>query len=148
LVGEGLSSTEINQQAATFEIPFKVSRSQVDYFRKTRNVDIKKMIQESEFDALNSGLALKAERVKRLQLLAALMEEDLFGGVLWVNDVKGIGRGEDFQTVDIERFNQSETSEYRATLDQIAGEVGDKKPDQLIPSEIKVAFVSANGKDS
>lgn len=148
MVGEGLSSTEINQQAAAFEIPFKVSRSQVDYFRKTRNVDIKKMIQDSEFDALNSGLALKAERVKRLQLLAALMEEDLFGGVLWVNDVKGIGRGEDFQTVYIERFNQSETSEYRATLDQIAGEVGDKKPDQLIPSEIKVAFVSANGKDS
>lgn len=131
-VAEGLETDAINKRAATFEPPFSVSRGQVDYYRKTRRIDLKSIVESGQYDALTTGLSLKEERVKRLHLLAALMEEDLFGGVLWVTDVKGIGRGEDFQTIEIERFNQAEASEYRGVLDDIAKEVGHRAQKQEI----------------
>ncbi len=143
-VAEGLQTDEINKRAAEFDRPFSVSRSQVAYYRVTREADLKELALSGEFDALNSGLAIKANRVQRLQLLAAMLEEDLMGGVLWTTDVKAVG----LEKVYIERFNAAEVSEYRATLDQIAGEVGDKKQDPLIPSEITVRFVKPDAKES
>lgn len=43
---------------------------------------------------------------------------------VWVRDIKGIGKGDDFEKVEIERFNPAIFSEYRATLDDLAKEVG------------------------
>lgn len=43
---------------------------------------------------------------------------------VWVRDIKGIGKGEDFEKVEIERFNPAIFSEYRAVLDDLAKEVG------------------------
>lgn len=43
---------------------------------------------------------------------------------VWVRDIKGIGKGDDFEKVTIERFNPSIFSEYRAVLDDLAKEVG------------------------
>jgi hypothetical protein len=123
-VAEGLDTSAINKRAAEHEPPFSVSRTQVDYYRKTRKVDLKALVQADEYDALNSGLALKMERVKRLMLLAALMEEDIFNGVLWTDNVKMIGAGPFQERVEYEEFNSAEVQQYRGVLDDIAKETG------------------------
>ena len=43
---------------------------------------------------------------------------------VWVRDIKGIGKGDDFEKVEIERFNPAIFSEYRSVLDDLAKEVG------------------------
>jgi hypothetical protein len=139
-VAEGLLIGEINERAAAYDPPFRVTRSLVDYYRKTRKVQMGEITQAAELDALTTGLAIRSVRVGKLQLLAALMEEDLFAGVMWVEDVKMVGQGRTAKEVWIERFNESEVRQYLATLDQIASEVGDKKPEGVIPSEIQVTF--------
>ena len=123
-VAAGLETGEINDKAGAFDPPFRVSRAQVDYYRKTRDVNLKGLPESEQYDALTTGLALKEERVKRLSLLAALMEEDLFAGVLWTEDVKMIGSGEFQERVEFEEFNASEVSQYRGVLDDIAKEMG------------------------
>lgn len=133
-VAAGLQSDEINKRAAVFEPPFEVSRGQVDYYRKTREIDIKALSLDSEVDALKTGLSQKAERVKRLQLLAALMEEDLFAGVLWTENIKMIGSGEFQERVEFEEFNSAEVQQYRGVLDDIAKEVGERIQKQDITS--------------
>jgi hypothetical protein len=124
-ISEGLQSDEINDRAAQFDDPFSVTRSQVQFYRERRAVDIKTIQAAGEYDALTTGLALRAERVRRLQQLAALMEKDLFGGFLWV--------------VDYEEFNTAEVQQYRGVLDDIAKEVGDRK--QSVQHGGMIAFV-------
>src|SRR5437868_5174899 len=94
-ITEGLETHEINERASIEEQPFQVSRSQVDFYRKSRTIAFAKLTQSGEFGALNSGLARKDERVRKLQELAALMELDLFGERLWTDQIKSIGSGED-----------------------------------------------------
>lgn len=125
-VAAGLETGEINTLAESFDPPFSVSRAQVDYYRKTRKVDLQELLKDEQFDALTSGLSIKAERVKRLQLLAALMEEDIFNGVLWTEDVKMIGSGDNQERVEFEEFNSSEVVQYRGVLDDIAKELGQR----------------------
>lgn len=122
-VAEGLESDEINKRAAEFEPSFHVSRAQVDYYRKTRKVDLQAIVNNGDYDALKNGLALKEERVKKLALLAGMLEEDLFDGVLWTQDVKMIGTGADQERVEFELFNTAEVQQYRGVLDDIAKEV-------------------------
>lgn len=81
-------------------------------------------------------LALDFERVRKLTKLATLLEAQIYelslpnhDGIetlhnVWLRDVKQIGRGDDAERVDIERFNGNLISEYRAVLDDIAKEVG------------------------
>ena len=126
-IAEGLKSGEINERAAIFIPPFSVSRRQVDYYRQTRDADIKALIAAGEQDALSEGLALKGERVKRLKQLAALLEKDLFGGFLWLDQVKGVGSGDIATLVDYEEFNKAEVDAYRGVLDDIAKEQGHRK---------------------
>ena len=46
---------------------------------------------------------------------------------VWVQDVKQVGTGEKTQRVDIERFNGPLISEYRAVMDDLAKETGDRR---------------------
>lgn len=140
-VAEGLTTPEINERAAKSEDPFRVSRSQVDYYRHTRKVNIWEIAQSQQTEALASGLALKAERVRRLQLLAALMEEDIFYGALWLDQVKMIGSGFDQERVEYEEFNTAEIAQYRGILDDIAKEVGDRKQINEVDLNKRVTFV-------
>ena len=125
-IAEGLQSDEINERAAAFIPPFSVWRQQVDYYRKTRNVEIAELIKAGEQEALSEGLALKAVRVIRLKQLAALMEKDLLGGFLWLDQVKGVGSGDIAQIVDYEEFNKAEVDAYRGVLDDIAKEMSQR----------------------
>ncbi len=134
-IAAGLRTDEINDLAADFDEPFNVSRRQVAYYRKTREIDVSALQKAGEEEALSEGLALKAERVRKLKQLAALMERDLFGGFLWTEMVKGVGSGDIAQIVDYEEFNKAEVDAYRGVLDDIAKEVGARAQRQEITGE-------------
>lgn len=125
-IASGLSSDEINSLAAESESPFSVLRSQVAYYRKTRELDIRAISSVDEQNALRTGLAIRENRVAKLAQLAALMERDLFGGFLWTDQVKGVGAGTAATIVEYEEFNAAEVTQYRGVLDDIAREVGDR----------------------
>ncbi len=131
-VAEGLQTDEINERASSFDPPFVVSRQQVDYYRKTRDTDIKAIRSISENTALIEGYSQKEHRVYKLSILASLMERDLLGGFLWTDDVKGVGSGPVAEIVDYEVFNKAEVESYRGVLDDIARETGGRAQKQEI----------------
>jgi len=139
-ISEGLQTDEINLRAAKLKKPFHVSRQQVDYYRKSRKVDILAIKQVGENNALTTGLAITEERVRRLQILAELMWKDLTGGFLWLDDVKGVGSGINSEIVDFEKFNNGELSEFRATLEDIAKETGGRAIKQDIKSDNNIVL--------
>ncbi len=141
-IATGLQSGEINELAAGFVPPFQVTPRQVTYYRKTRDADIKVMIAAGEQQALSEGLALKGERVKKLKQLAALMERDLLGGFLWLDQVKGVGSGDIATLVDCEEFNSGEVAAYRGVLDDIAKETGGRVVKQEVSGAWTVNFYS------
>ncbi len=96
------------------------------------------------------GLSLDFERVRKLDRLAGLLEQQLYkrdedGQLtnLWVEDVKSIGSGAFAERVDIVRFNSALVEQYRKTLADIAEETGGRIRKQEItgadggPLEIK-----------
>lgn len=121
-IAEGLESDEINQRAAEFEPPFSVLRSQVDYYRKTRAIEINAIRAAGEHDALNHGLAQKAERVKLLKRLAAQLTKDLLGDdpKIWTENAKSVG----LERYNYLEFNKAEIDSLRGILDDISSEVG------------------------
>ena len=123
-VAEGLQTDEINALASSFKPRFEVSRQQVDYYRKTRKQDIAAILSVSETNALIEGYALKETRVYKLSVLAALLERDLLGGFIWLDQVKGVGSGAIAEIVDYEEFNAAEIAQFRGILDDIAKETG------------------------
>lgn len=133
-VAEGLQSDEINERAAVFDPPFQVSRQQVDYYRKTRRVDLEAIQHIDEQTALTAGYAIKEHRVYKLSLLAALMEHDLLNGLLWTDDRKGVGSGTVAEVIDFEEFNKAEVDAYRGVLDDIAKETGGRVVRQDVTS--------------
>lgn len=126
-IAEGLRPGEINKRAQAYDEPFTVSRKQVYYYRTSRGKDIKEITEQAEFQALNTGLALKANRVEKLKQLAELMEKDLFTDKkLWLDDKKGVGTGAAAEVYEYEKFNRAEVEAYRGVLDDIARELGDR----------------------
>lgn len=154
-VGAGLSSSEIDKLAMAFDPPFKVSRSQVDYYRKTRSLELREIARISEATAMTEGYAKREHRVYKLSILAALIEKDLFGGILWTHEVKSIGGGMAAEVVEYEQFNKAEVEAYLKTLEDIAAELGHRVKtlshtgkdgkDLLAPQTI--VYIPANGRD-
>jgi hypothetical protein len=140
LIGEGLKTDEINKRAEQFNPPFKVSRQQVDGYRKSRAIDISAIIKEGEIKGLTEGLATKERRVQALKLLGEKMQNELMNEPhkFWVRNVKGIGRGDDYQEVEYFEFNASEVRELRETLADIAEEVGDRSNSMALTQTIQV----------
>jgi hypothetical protein len=73
---------------------------------------------------LTSGYALQHERVARLGQIAELLYGDLTGGKLWLDDFKSAGK----VLMPIERPNAAWVSQFRGLLDDIAAEVGQRRP--------------------
>lgn len=137
-ISEGLKTDEINERAKEFTPPFHVSTQQVDWYRARNQVKLKEIQEADDYDALTTGLALKEERVKRLQELAKLIEGDLFGDRLWLDRVKAAG----FMRVDYEEFNATEVQQYRGVLDDIAKEMGQRKQQVEHSGQIDVRNLS------
>ncbi len=123
-IAEGVRSDVMNRRAAKEAEPFKVTRQQVDYYRKQCDAEIKNILGREEFQALNTGLALRSVRVEKLKKLAELMELDLFGKLLWVDRLKSVGGGPNFTTFIEKEFNKAEVDAYSRILDDIAKELG------------------------
>ena len=154
-VAEGLQSDEINERAAVFNPPFTIGRATITHYRKTRKTDIETIIAQDEHDALSSGLALRAERVKKLKALALRLERDLFTDVeddyVWTDQVKSIGSGGTYEIVEYEEFNKAEIDAYRGLLDDIAKEMGDRKTQAditLIPGKVIELPMVVDGRSS
>ena len=138
-IAEGVQSDEINKRAVVFKPPFSVKRTLVDYYRNKHKIPMSEIIAADQMSALTTGLALKENRVAKLQILADKMEADILKDRLWVQDVKSIGNGENFQAIDFEYFNKAEVDAYRGVLDDIAAETGGRSK--------SVALTGADGKD-
>lgn len=96
----------------------------------------KNKIRERE---LNSGAAQDYIRVRKLKQLVARLELDIYGtsapdsdeseahaSLLWLDEVKGIGSGDNFERVEQIRFNTGLVDQYRKLLGDIALEKGDR----------------------
>lgn len=124
-LGEGLTTEQINEQAATFDPPFRIIPSMNTYYRNAYRDEIKAIREEVTERVFGEGLALAKERVRRLYKLAEVLEADLHDRYkVWLKDVKGIGSGEQFERVEFEQFNAAEIKELRAIYDDIAKETG------------------------
>ena len=123
-IAEGLSTTEINERGAKEKPPFSIDRRRVDYYRRTRALQLKTILAVDENNALSSGLALKENRVALLQKLAALLSNDVLNGFLWTEDTKGVGAGDNAEIIDYDVFNSAEIIQLRGLLEDIAKEVG------------------------
>jgi hypothetical protein len=137
-IGEGLTPREINKRAEGLKSPFKVTRQAIDYYRQKTG---QKVVQERKAEdegAFKIGFAQKEKRVEALNKIAELLYSDIVTGRgLWlVADKRRIGYGEDAEIYDIEKFNQSELSEFRATLEDLAKEVGDRSAGRKIGIEL------------
>lgn len=126
-IAEGLQTDEINKRAAKFKPRFSVSTRLVTHYRKTRGVKLEEIQDAGETNALKTGLALKENRVAKLQLLADKMLSDLLEqDRWWLLQVKGIGQGDNFERVEYFEFNKAELDAVRGVLDDIAAEVGER----------------------
>jgi hypothetical protein len=153
-IAEGLESDEINKLASKFRPRFKVSRRVVTHYRKTRDVKLDEIKEADETSALTTGLALKENRVAKLQLLADRLLKDLLSedgeeNRIWLDQVKGIGSQDNYERIEYIEFNKAEIEALRGILDDIASEVGHRikktdltsggkslTPETMTPSEI------------
>jgi hypothetical protein len=129
LIAEGLDTGEINERAAKFRPRFKVTKQQVDGYRKRRKIVLQEIKEASESDALKSGLALKEERVKALKQLAGTLLDELTRAEdqrLWTENAKSVG----LERYDYIEFNKAEIDSFRGLLDDIAAELGERKKAQ------------------
>jgi hypothetical protein len=102
-------------------------REQERLREEARQVEIQKVMSE--------GYAATHNRVKDLNKLARKQWKDLQKKELvWLPDVKSIGSGEFAERVDLIRYNAALSAEFRASLDDIAKEVGGR----VKKSEVKL----------
>lgn len=97
---------------------------------------------------LEDGYALAHERVKALKDLGQKLHAELTkDGKLWVTDVKGIGGGDSWERVDVERFNAAEVDQYRGILDDIAKETGGRKQSVEHSGSVEIPIKVLQGVD-
>lgn len=95
---------------------------------------------------LKSHYALMHKRVQELDELATLLRGEIHDRKkYYLTDVKQIGYGEFAERVDLEVFNDKLVSEFRASLADIAAEMGErvKKTETAItefPSNVYIGF--------
>lgn len=98
---------------------------------KYRITERDKQIAAEEEEILKSEYALKHERIKDLNEIAKLLREEVFDDdKRWVDDIKAVG----LEAHYLKQFNDSLVREYRAALDDIAKEKGERA--KLTKSEL------------
>lgn len=153
-LAEGVTTGEINKRAAAFDPPFEVTRQNVGQYRKKKNINYEALRDISEKNALSVGYALKEYRVQKLALLAELLERDVLGDKIWLEQRKGVGSGDIAEIFDYLEFNKSEIDAYRGVLDDIASETGGriknldvKSAGKEIGGALVNVYIPDNGRD-
>jgi len=129
LLADGLNVAEVNKAAARCKPPFQVSDSTATHWRQKMAIKHKKIAEQQELQGWSDGLAKKEERIKMLKKLAERLARDLFHNdpkeeKIWLDNIKGLGSGPQFQTFRYKDFNHAEVKELRGLLDDIAKEQG------------------------
>lgn len=140
-VAEGLESDEINKRAAKFRPRFKVSRRTVTYYRQSRDVKLEEIKDAGESNALKTGFAIRENRVAALQKLAHVMIAELTreqDNLLWTTNAKTVANA----AYMYEEFNKAEIDALRGVLDDIAREVGERRPEIEVNNNIDLGSES------
>lgn len=94
---------------------------------------LEKQILAERKKVLKSHYALMHKRVQELDELATLLRKEIHEKEkYYLTDVKQIGYGEFAERVDLEVFNDKLISEFRATLTDIAAEMGERVKKQEV----------------
>jgi PBSX family phage terminase large subunit len=88
-----------------------------------------KLAEQSELEGWSEGLAKKEERIKLLKRLAERYVKDLLPDdpdteKVWLENIKGLGTGQNFMTFNYKDFNHQEAIQLRGILEDIAKEQG------------------------
>jgi hypothetical protein len=90
-----------------------------------------------------TGFAQPHERVAVLKELADTLLQDLRSpDKRWLRDVKGIGQGENWTQVEIQRFNAAELEQLRGLLDDIAKETGGRPKTIRVDIEHRIRLMA------
>jgi hypothetical protein len=120
-----------------------VARS--EQFDKLQQDKARAAYEARRAEIMEKGFALAHERVAVLsdmakKLLTEFDEEDR----LWLPDVKGIGSNENFQAIDIVRFNAGLVSEIRGILDDLAAETGGRVKETKNSGSIQLVQITSD----
>lgn len=143
-MGPGRSQAKLLEryQGATEAPPVKRLKTIKDWSRKfdwvaratEYDAGVEQFKNEERERVLKEGLALDFERIKSLSRMFDVLEEEFYKTDddgnrpnLWLHDVKSVHEGDNFERVDIFRFNASLIAQLRGVLDDIALEVGGRK---------------------
>ena len=125
-LAEGLTEGEINNRAAEFTPAFKMSPQLLYHYRKTREIDVSALREEKEFEALRTGLSIKANRLQALYRLAKRLEDDIeLRKRLWLDRTKSIVVGPmQWEKITEKEFINNLVRELRGVYADIAAETG------------------------
>jgi hypothetical protein len=124
-IAQGLTNKQINSRAAKYVDPFHVGSEIIYYYRTYKQLDITAMRRLQEANAFNTGLALRAQRLESLNMIAQLVYHHLVDeDGMWLTKTKQLGRGGPI--VEETEFNDVEVKEFRQLLGDIAAEVGQR----------------------
>ena len=126
-IASGLSNKQINQRAAKYVDPFHVGSEILYYYRTYKQLDITAMKRLQEANAFNTGLAIRARRIEKLNAIAEIIYDHLVNeDGMWVDRTKLIGRGANASMIVEREFNDAEVKEFRLLMNDIALEVGQR----------------------
>lgn len=126
-LAEGLTTREMNALASAQKPPFSITPSEAYYYRVSRQIDVTQALKMRESEAFNSGFAKKENRVIALNNLGQRIYEELGReGGMWLNMVKGIGSGQDYERIEYVEFNRAQIEAFRNILDDVATELGQR----------------------
>lgn len=142
LIAEGRDSGEINKLCQKYKESFSVTKQRVDYYRQRYVKPFRETLKKSDESALANGFAVKEKRIEILNALAEKLQYDLFEeGLIWLNREKCLGGAVNGKFIIESEFNETEISQFRGILDDIAKEMGERKPKEDANSnnvEIKI----------
>lgn len=94
-------------------------------------------------EIMESGVAVTHERVAVLKELHDLLLSDLRDpDKRWLTDVKGIGQGDNWTQIEVERFNSAELEQLRGLLDDIAKETGGRPKTIRLDVEARIRIMA------
>jgi hypothetical protein len=92
---------------------------------------------------METGFAQAHERVAVLKELADCLLTDLRDPEKrWLRDIKGIGHGDNWTQIEIDRFNAGELEQLRALLDDIAKETGGRPKTVKVDIETRIRLIA------
>lgn len=149
---EGKSPTEVAALVSTPKKP--VSRQAICAFRNRHAAELKPLVETIEKQITDYAIASKVNRIAalddrwhRMQALIVARSTDNrydepgYETGLMVHQLKGIGKGEDFQLVDLYVTDSGLLAEMRATERAVADELGQMPKEPAVSVNVGVAVV-------